>query len=211
MIYLNHRVTDRSVDRSIDRKIVRSDLPITKSQDQQMLMPRSVMIRRATVADAADVAALGARTFHDTFAADNRPDDMAAHLATVFGVAQQTAELTDTGYVTLLAYVGPALAAFAQVRRGEPPPCVEGDAPVELHRFYVDQPWHGQGVAARLMAACVEAIREFGGRTVWLSVWEHNPRARTFYAKCGFRQTGTADFFVGSDRQTDHILERGLD
>ncbi|HEX5633619.1 MAG TPA: GNAT family N-acetyltransferase [Gemmatimonadales bacterium] len=174
-------------------------------------MPQTLTIRRATAADAADVAALGARTFHDTFAADNRPDDMAAHLATMFGVPQQTAELIDGNYVTLLAYVGTALAAFAQVRRREPPPCVEGPEPVELHRFYVDMPWHGQGVAARLMAACAEAIREFGGRTVWLSVWEHNPRARAFYAKCGFRQTGTADFFVGSDRQTDHILERALE
>jgi diamine N-acetyltransferase len=168
-------------------------------------------IRRATVADAADVAALGARTFHDTFAADNRPEDMAAHLATTFGVPQQTAELASADSVTLLAYVGPTLAGFAQVRRGEPPPCVEGAVPVELLRFYVDRPWQGQGVAARLMAASVDAIRELGGRSVWLSVWEHNPRARTFYAKCGFRQTGTADFIVGSDRQTDHILERALE
>ena len=170
----------------------------------------AVTIRRATVADAAVVAAFGAKTFDDTFAADNRPEDMAAHLATVFGVPQQTAELADTNYVTLLAYVGTALAAYAQVRRTAPPPCVEGREAVELHRFYVDAVWHGQGVAARLMAASVDAIGELGGRTVWLSVWEHNPRARGFYAKCGFRQTGTADFFVGPDRQTDHILQRVL-
>lgn len=173
-------------------------------------MIAAVTIRRATVADAADLAALGARTFHDTFAADNRPEDMAVHLATTFGVPQQTAELADAGCVTLLAYVGQTLAAFAQVRRKEPPPCVEGSTPVELHRFYVDRPWHGQGVAARLMGASVDAIHELGGRTVWLSVWEHNPRARAFYAKCGFRQTGTADFWVGPDRQTDHILERAV-
>ncbi|MEP7117633.1 MAG: GNAT family N-acetyltransferase, partial [Acidobacteriota bacterium] len=130
-------------------------------------------IRRATSADAALVAAFGARTFHDTFAADNRPEDMAAHLAETFGVAQQTAELTSADYVTLLGYVGDALAGFAQVRRREPPACVEGPLPIELHRFYVDQTWHGRGVAAQLMAAGVAAIRELGGRTVWLSVWEH--------------------------------------
>jgi len=162
------------------------------------------------VADAAALAEIGARTFHDTFAADNTPDDMAEHLAATFGVVQQEAELSNADYVTLLACVDGALAAFAQVRRHDPPDCVEGPAPVELHRFYVDRPWHGQGVAARLMAVSVDAIRELGGRTVWLSVWEHNPRARAFYAKCGFRQSGTANFWVGSDCQTDHILARAL-
>lgn len=173
-------------------------------------MNGTLTIRRATLADAAAVAEIGARTFHDTFAADNRPEDMAEHLATTFGVPQQTAELESADYVTLLAYLDGALAAFAQVRRHEAPDCVAGPAPVELHRFYVDRPWHGQGVAALLMAASVEAIRELGGRTVWLSVWEHNPRARAFYAKCGFRQTGTAEFWVGPDCQTDHVLERAL-
>lgn len=173
-------------------------------------MPAAVSIRRATVADAAVVAEIGARTFHDTFAADNSPEDMAEHLAAAFGLAPQTAELTSPDYVTLLAYVGDTLAAFAQVRRQEPPDCVEGPDPIELHRLYVDRRWHGQGVAGQLMVAAVAAVRAFGGRTVWLSVWEHNPRARTFYAKCGFRQTGTAEFWVGPDCQTDHILERTL-
>ncbi len=174
-------------------------------------MIEPVRIRRATLADALDVATLGARTFHETFAADNRPEDMAAYLAASFGVPQQTAELLSADYVTLLAYAGVPLVAFAQVRRKTPPACVEGPAPVELHRFYVDRHWHGRGVAAALMVASVEAIGTLGGRTAWLSVWEHNPRARAFYAKCGFRQTGTAEFWVGPDCQTDHILERAIE
>lgn len=174
-------------------------------------MTEPVRIRRATVADAVDVATIGARTFHETFAADNRPDDMAAHLAASFGVPQQTEELLSADYVTLLAYAGATLVAFAQVRRKTPPACIEGPAPVELHRFYVDRQWHGLGVAATLMAASVDAIHALGGRTAWLSVWERNPRARAFYAKCGFRQTGTAEFWVGPDCQTDHILERAIE
>lgn len=173
-------------------------------------MTAAVSIRRATVADVAALAEIGARTFHDTFAADNRPEDMAAHLAAAFGVPQQTEELTNPDYVTLLAFVDDTLAAFAQVRRKEPPDCVEGPAPIELHRFYVDKAWHGRGVAAPLMAASVGAMRELGGRTVWLSVWEHNPRARAFYAKCGFQYTGTTEFWVGPDCQTDHVLARAI-
>ena len=119
--------------------------------------------------------------------------------------------MLSVDYVTLLAYVGATLVAFAQVRRKAPPACVEGPAPVELHRFYVDRQWHGRGVAVPLMASSVDASRALGGRTAWLSVWEHNPRARAFYAKCGFRQTGTTEFWVGPDCQTDHVLERAID
>lgn len=169
-------------------------------------MPPAVTVRRATLADAAAVAALAAKTFEETFAADNRPEDMAAHLATAYGVPQQAAEIADPDYVTLLAFADGTLAAFAQVRRKTPPACVTGDGPIEIHRFYVDQPWHGRGVARPLMDASVEAVRGFGGRTAWLSVWERNPRAQAFYAKAGFVRVGEADFWVGPDRQTDHIL-----
>lgn len=171
-------------------------------------MTERVTIRRATLDDAAAVAALAAKTFFDTFAADNRPEDMAEHLATAYGLPQQSAEIADPGYVTLLAFVDDTLAAFAQVRHQTPPPCVAGDAPIEIHRFYVDQRWHGQGVARPLMDACLEAVRGFGGRTAWLSVWEKNPRAQAFYAKAGFTRAGEADFWVGPDRQTDHIFVR---
>ncbi len=169
-----------------------------------------VVIRRATARDAAAVAALAARTFAETFGADTRPEDMAAHLATAYGVPQQTAEIASADSVTLVGHVGGVLAAFAQVRRKELPAGVAGHAPIEIQRFYVDRRWHGQGVAAPLMDACLAATRGLGGQAVWLSVWERNLRAQAFYAKRGFVRSGTADFWVGPDRQTDHIFVRAL-
>jgi ribosomal protein S18 acetylase RimI-like enzyme len=60
------------------------------------------------------------------------------------------------------------------------------------------------------MSAALAAARELGGRSLWLSVWERNPRAIAYYAKSGFRDLGTADFWVGSDRQTDRIMALDL-
>ena len=169
-----------------------------------------VAIRRAVPSDAAELAALGARTFSDAFGADNTPEDLKAHLSTSYGIRQQTEELANPDMVTLVAEHGGALVAFAQVRRGPAPACVDSESPVELWRFYVDRSWHGRGVAQRLMAASLDATRELAGRTLWLSVWERNPRAIAFYEKTGFRNVGTKDFWVGSDRQTDFVLVRNL-
>jgi len=49
----------------------------------------SAILRRATIADAALIAEIGAHTFADTFADDNQPDDMAAYLASSFSPALQ--------------------------------------------------------------------------------------------------------------------------
>jgi GNAT superfamily N-acetyltransferase len=170
----------------------------------------SFQIRRAVPADAAALAEFGARTFAEAFGPDNRPEDLAAYLASEYGVRQQTAELLDPDVITLVAESGGAWAAFAQVRRIPAPPCVTGESPVELRRFFVDRPWQGRGLAAPFMAAAQDAARELGGRTLWLSVWDKNPRAIAFYEKCGFRNMGEKDYWVGSDCQRDFVLVIGI-
>ncbi len=169
-----------------------------------------IRIRRGVPADAPALAAFAARTFRETFAADNRPEDMTAHLASSYGVAQQARELADPDAAALLAFRGETLVAFAQVRRKPPPPCVTQSRPIELQRFYVDRPAHGTGVAQTLMAAVRRAARGFGGEHLWLGVWERNPRAIAFYAKAGFRDAGSTVFLVGPDRQTDRVLVAAL-
>lgn len=152
------------------------------------------------------LAAFAARTFTETFAAGSTPEDMQAHLARAYGVDQQTAELTDPRVVTLLAEQDGRLVGYAQLRAATPPACVVAPDVHELHRFYVDTPAHGTGVAQRLITAAFDAARTAGARHLWLGVWEHNARALRFYAKCGFVDVGSHDFVLGTDRQTDRVM-----
>ena len=169
-------------------------------------MTEPLQIRRGKPADAPALSDLMARIYRDTFESSTAPEDLAAFLASSYGIRQQTEELRNPNLVTLLAEGPSRLAAYAQVRRNPPPDCVTGEAPIELWRFYLDRPFHGQGLSQRLMDAVHAVARELGGRTLWLGVWEHNGRAKAFYAKCGFRDVGAHDFWVGSDRQTDRIM-----
>lgn len=164
------------------------------------------VIRRGEPADAPALAEFAARTFAEAFGPANRPENLEAYLASAYGLAQQGRELADPEYITVLIQGGDSLVAYAQVRRHPPPACVVGEEPVELHRFYVDRPWHGQGVAKRLMEAVYAAARDLGGRTLWLGVWERNPRAMAFYRKSGWHDTGATTFCVGPDRQTDRVM-----
>lgn len=165
-----------------------------------------VVIRRGNVADAADLATFAAKCFEETYSANNDPDDLRAHLDNSYGLAQQTAELADPLVFTILARLDGELVAYAQVRRNTPPLCVTHAAPIELHRFYVDQRAHGSGLASRLMQAVHQAVLEFQGRHIWLSVWERNPRAIAFYKKEKYADVGSTFYMVGPDKQLDRVL-----
>jgi diamine N-acetyltransferase len=184
---------------------------MTASVAARTQSPREdLVIRRAMDGDAERLAAFARRTFVETFGADNSAEDMAIHVASAFGADIQLHQIRDPRMVTLLAESGPTLVGFAQVRQGESPACVAGDSPLELWRFYVDRPFHGRGIAQALMHAADQAAEQFGGRTLWLGVWERNPRAISFYTKCGFVDVGAHAFIFGTEEQTDRVMARSL-
>ena len=154
------------------------------------------------------LAELGERTFVETFAADNRPEDMAAYLATAFGPEQQLAELTDAHSTFLIAEVDGVAAGYAKLHPGRTPESITGERPIELVRLYVSKAWLGRGVGAALMSECLDEAKRAAYQTLWLGVWERNERARAFYRKWDFREVGKHIFQLGDDPQIDILMER---
>lgn len=163
-------------------------------------------IRSATVADATRLATFGARLFMETFGAFNTPEDMEDYLSSNYSPEKQKAEISDSDMRTLIAEIDDQLAGYSQIHRKEAPGFELGEHPLELKRFYVDQPWQGTGFAQKLMEATMTVAKEIRGSAIWLSVWEENHRAIAFYKKSGFIDIGKKDFWVGSDRQTDLVM-----
>ena len=166
-------------------------------------MPDHFVIRHATAADASPLAEFGARTFQQTFGAVNRAEDMAQYLERTYGETLQSREIADPRIITLLVEENQQLIGFAQMK-------IESAEKIELARFYVDPDRHGHGIAQRLMSASIDEAKRRGASTIWLGVWERNDRAIAFYKKSGFRDTGSHPFLVGSDLQTDRVMEREL-
>lgn len=167
-------------------------------------------LRSATPDDAGALAAFGRRVFAATFGPDNDPADLAAYLDASYVEARQLADLTDPAVDTILAEADGAIAGFVQLRAGVAVEGVTGPAPVELWRLYVDARFHGRGLAARLLAAAEAAARRRGAGTLWLGVWERNPRAQAFYRKHGFAVVATQVFQLGSDAQRDLVMQKPL-
>jgi diamine N-acetyltransferase len=161
----------------------------------------------ASPANAAQLAEFGARTFFESFAADNTSDDMRLHLESAWRAEKQLAEIQDPDIDTLIYADGTGRwLGFAQLRMGKVTDGVPAQGSIELWRFYVDKPFHGQGVAAGLMKGAKLRAKRRGATAMWLGVWQRNERAKAFYARHGFRKVGSQVFVVGSDPQTDDVM-----
>jgi diamine N-acetyltransferase len=172
-------------------------------------------IRTASSADAPRLSRLAVTTFRDAFEAANSPEDMERYLAEAFTTEQQAAEIADPENTILVAEHGHSpddveLVGYAHLGSASPPESVVGPAPLELKRLYVARAWHGRGVAQALMIALLDAARARRAETLWLGVWERNPRAVAFYEKHGFTRVGEHSFILGSDVQTDWVYARPL-
>ncbi len=178
-----------------------------------MSSPLLITVARRNAATAAQLTALGRQTFQDTFAADNRPEDMAAYLAANFSPEKQLAELEDADTVFLLARMQQELVGYAKLRFNSTLGVEAGNTPdkrVEVERLYVREDWIGTGLGATLMRRVLEEARQKACRSVVLGVWEKNIRAIDFYRRFGFKVVGQHEFMLGSDAQIDLVMRKGL-
>lgn len=166
--------------------------------------------RWAGPADAGLLAEMGRRTFLAAFGAANTPEDLALYLAAAYGEREQAAELADPATRFLLAEHGAVPAGYAKLVGGTAGERVEAEAPIEVQRLYADLPFLGRGVGSFLMELILEHAVAAGHDVVWLAVWEHNPGARRFYERWGFRVVGEQPFTLGRDVQRDLVMVRGV-
>ena len=169
-----------------------------------------VTIRRATVADAALFTSIARSAFVDTFGKDNTPEDMAQYCAESFGEDVQRRELADERNTVIIAERAGEVVGYAMLRSKNAPNVVTDREALEIARLYALSSAIGTGVGASLMQRCLDIAVESGHRSVWLGVWEHNPRAIAFYERWGFVDVGEKSFTLGTDHQTDRVMMRVL-
>jgi ribosomal protein S18 acetylase RimI-like enzyme len=169
-----------------------------------------ITIRRAIPEDNIRLAEFGARTFYETFASDNTPENMDAYLALTFSPEKQARELSDPNITFFIAEHEQTIAGSVKLIDGLAPLCITGTRPIEIARLYVDKDFFRTGIGSRLMQCCFDVAASKGCDFVWLGVWEHNYRARHFYRKWKFQEVGSHIFQLGDDPQIDLLLQRPL-
>jgi ribosomal protein S18 acetylase RimI-like enzyme len=81
---------------------------------------------------------------------------------------------------------------------------------LELQQIYVLSPWHGRGVAETLMDWALDTARAEPAPEIYLTVFDHNERAKRFYSRHGFHEVGHCTFQLGDRVDDDRIWRKAL-
>ncbi len=136
-------------------------------------------IRRATDADAASVA----RIWHTGWE-DGHLGHVPRELLPFRTPEHFVARTPERIHHTWVAEGGSGVVGFVVVRHDE------------VEQLFVDRPARGSGVATMLLRKGEDEIRRAGHRRAWLAVVGGNRRARRFYERCGWRDTGAFTYMA---------------
>ena len=175
-------------------------------------MSDQIQIRKAKLQDAEMLARLCYQTFWDAFHEHpkNAPEDMSDYMEKAFNADTIRAELNEKDSIFLIAEIEEETAGYAKITLGAIEDGITAEKPIELNRLYSHQKFLGKGIGAGLMNKCFEIARKNNCDVMWLGVWEFNPRAQAFYKKYGFYEVGRHIFQLGSDPQTDLLMQKDL-
>ena len=171
----------------------------------------TLQIRPATTSDIPGLCALGARTFLDTYTPISDPAHVADYARIHFTPDRIAGWLAAPRSVTLLALLGDEPAGYAYVLQDGAPDCVADRDAVHLSRLYLLRGAQGRRHGSALLGAALASAARMGGDSVWLGVYDRNPRAITFYERHGFRTVGTHEFPFGGEIFHDPVMTRRLD
>ena len=162
---------------------------------------------QATPDDVLTLQALSRQTFADAFTWYNTPADMQHYLENDLSTTQLSKELTTPNTHFFLAWDGDKAIGYSKLEVNTVPDGTPGTA-IEIARLYVLETYHGSGAGQQLFQHALDKAKREGATTLWLGVWELNPRAIRFYEKNGMAAFGTQTFQLGSDLQRDITMKR---
>lgn len=168
-----------------------------------------ITIRRATLADAPTLAALGAATFTETFGHLYPPEDLDAFLIGAHSPHAWSAKLTDRETAVWFATSAAAkpMGFIAVGACKLPIENRERDAG-EIQQLYVRALYQNLRLGSRLMDRGVEWLETQGRTPLYVGVWSQNLGAQRFYRRYGFHKVGEYGFPVGRTVDHEFILRR---
>ena len=170
-------------------------------------------IRKSNIEDAALLHSIGVKTFEDTFGGTCTKADMEFVLDKFFNLEQCKLDLSDEKDNFFFYEENGVAKGYMRINEIHDYPFEELKPfkCIELVRLYVLKEYHGTNVAKDLMQFAFNFAKERRYEKMYLSVWEYNFRARGFYEKNGFVNSGIEnDFPLGSTPQTDFWFVKTL-
>ena len=151
------------------------------------------------------------QTFFDAFAEVNTHEDMNHYLEVNLSMVQLTLEFSNPSTSFYFAKSGNEILAYLKLNEAEAQTEKRDILSMEIERIYVRKEYQNRGVGQFLLDYSIQITKDKQLKLIWLGVWEHNVSAIRFYERNQFQFFGEHSFMLGSDKQTDLLMELKLD
>ena len=163
-----------------------------------------------TLSEILDLQEISRQTFFDAFASVNEEEDMNHYLEVNLSIEQLTIELNNPSTSFYFAKNSKEILAYLKLNEADMQTEKRNIPSMEIERIYVRKEFQNRGVGQFLLDHSIQITKDKQLNLIWLGVWEHNVSAIRFYERNHFQFFGKHSFMLGSDEQTDLLMERHL-
>jgi ribosomal protein S18 acetylase RimI-like enzyme len=149
-------------------------------------------------------------TFEATYGAFNTKSDMANYLQDNFSIQQLENDLANPSihYVLIESEGNPI--GYLKLNWGAAQTEKLLNNALEIERIYIVGKYQGQQIGEKLLQKAIAFADEKTKDTIWLGVWNKNPKAIRFYERNGFKKFDEHMFMLGEDEQIDLMMKMEL-
>ena len=162
-----------------------------------------ISLKLCGIEDLDTLRELSIRTYYETFAALNTPENMQEYLLRAFNKEKLLEELTDKNSKFFLLYCGEKLAGYIKVNEAPSQTDINDPNSLELERIYVTGEFQGQGLGGYLMQKAVSIAVERHKKYIWLGVWKKTKTPFVSTKRRGFMKSARTPLsWVKTNKQT---------
>ncbi len=169
-----------------------------------------IKIFPATITDFKTIQEVGKETFFETFAASNTEEVMQQYLQSSFSTEKVKSELANSNSLFFIAWDDHMPIGYLKVNMNGAQTELQENESLEIERIYVKADYHGKKVGQLLYDQAINVAIQHQKKSMWLGVWEENPKAIRFYEKNGFVPFSKHSFKMGEEEQTDILMRKLL-
>jgi diamine N-acetyltransferase len=157
------------------------------------------------------LGSMARQAFSDTFAHMYDPVPFQQFLEEAYGpVGKMERDFADPSIRWRVAGIDDQPIGYAKLSPLVAPAPAPQPGAMELRQLYVLRPWHGRGVAEELLNWAIDTTRAEGAPEIYLTVFDHNLRAKRFYTRHGFSEVGHCTFRLGERVDDDRVWRKTL-
>ncbi|WP_340157397.1 GNAT family N-acetyltransferase [uncultured Maribacter sp.] len=165
---------------------------------------------KCSLKDAEQLRLISEQTFVNAFEKDNDPADFKDYIEKAFAFNKIKSELLNANSEFYFVFRNDMLVGYFKLNVLSAQSDVKRDDSIELERIYVLKEYQNLGLGKQFLHHIKNIALVKNKKMLWLGVWEENARAIKFYERHGFQKFDTHPYFIGSDEQTDWLMQFDL-